>query len=244
MYIGMAGGRGAQSGIYTVKFHVPCVLGSEATAFRVDSSWKQACLLSVASIEIAGYTPTGAIGVVSCSDLKPLHAVTAATGSDQEAALIRTLSVRRDYRPPSRIPLRTTAAPQPTITAQLWVELELKVQPNAYLFDSSNPTLCSAWRLLLPWLVSYNRDEAPATPTSRVPELPRSPREERGGSPREARGGSEVRALEAVYASLKPETLGPLWEMDDGGEASSVGAGPGAFGLNAVPAAVIMKGEK
>lgn len=84
-------------------------------------------------------------------------------------------------------------------------------------------------------------------PTSRVPALPQGAASHEATtlqSPREARRGLEVRALEAVYASLKPATVEPLGEMSDGGVASSVGSGPGAFGLNAVPAAVVMKGEK
>lgn len=256
----MAGGRGAPPTIYNAKFHVPCVLGAEAKALPLDSSWTEARLVSVACIEIGGQTAAAAEAaapvVVSCSDLKPLHAVTDVNESDQGAAFIRTLAVRSDCRPRSRIARRTTSTSF-SVTAQLWVELEVKVRPNAHIFDTPNRALCSGWRLLLPWLVAYNREEAPMAPTSRVPALPQdlasrevsSPRgqEEQATtfqSPREARGGMQVRALEAVYASLKPTAVEPLWETNNGGVGSSVGPGPGAFGLNAVPAAVVMKGEE
>ena len=180
-------------------------------------------------------------------------------GSGKDTAFLRTLAVRTDCRPRSRIARRTSTATTPSlsVTAQLWIELEVKVRPNAHIFDALNPTLLPGCRLLLPWLVACNREEAPAIPTSRVPALRQglasrqvassSGQEEQATtlqSARQARGGLEVRALEAVYASLKPATVEPLGEMSDGSVASSVGSGPGAFGLNAVPAAVVMKGEK
>ena len=140
----MAGGRGAPPTIYNAKFHVPCVLGAEAKALPLDSSWTEARLVSVACIEIGGQTAAAAEAaapvVVSCSDLKPLHAVTDVNESDQGAAFIRTLAVRSDCRPRSRIARRTTSTSF-SVTAQLWVELEVKVRPNAHIFDTPNRCL-------------------------------------------------------------------------------------------------------
>ena len=92
--------------------------------------------------------------------------------------------------------------------------------------------------------MTYTRDEArapPAAATGEGADRHQQGKKSTDGVPGRNNGhkeGLEVRALEAVYASLKPAVGARL-----GLDSASVGPAPGASGLNAVPAAVVMKGR-
>ncbi|CAM9654655.1 unnamed protein product, partial [Ectocarpus sp. 13 AM-2016] len=204
---------------------------------------------------------------VACTGLEALHAIVS-----DDSVVVRSLSVR--FRNPSISPLRLKQQQQreqqqptvaacaattgseaggstapPTAPADLWAELDVSgVRANANV--CANPVLLASWRLLLPALVTYSRNEtsssasSPPTPTPPAAETPNG-----GGSPSVGKAtgvgsgrneGLEPRALDAVYASLRPGVKEQGW-TGDSSSAVAVGPAPGASGLNALPAAVVMK---
>lgn len=224
--------------------------------------WTRAVLLSPSSIKIiagdATTTTTTTAVLVSCSDIGPLYTITKAHANDKHksANYLSSLAVRLSRcstRPPvsplnrSRNPGcgATTAADAITsVSVDLWAELLVLVRPNTRIY--AHPSLRSAWQLMLPHLVLCNREDAPSIASAG----PAAALECTGAATTTTATQSstatnseavlQVRALEAVYASLKADT-----RRDSllGGDSSSVGPGPGASGLNALPAAVVMKGE-
>lgn len=255
----MGGTRVPLARTFSLNFYFPCLLsderGSDARALLLplDASWTKARLISSHSIEIAGRA-------VSCSDLEPLHTIAGGKGDGQGLAFLRSLAVRSNCTTPSASSgvadsgsssvscsgSRTDAVANNSTAAQIWAELDVEVRPKAHI--CANPILRPAWRLLLPWLITCTREEAPAMPTLSIAyppvETSASPAvqvKSRCANSSEDKG-FEVRALEAVYASLKPGEAGSVLR-EDGGADSSVGRGPGALGLNALPAAVVMIGK-
>ena len=247
----------------SLKLHIPVVLGAEGSF--TPGQWARANLNSATEISRCRASGGGHATPVPCSGIEPLYTVV----RDNNNVAVQSLLVRAGSPPASvsppqeRRPAATavvTAAPAAPFAApaDLWVELDVSgVRPDSFI--SSDPALLSAWRLLLPRLVTYAREEAVSP--QRVP-----PTQEAGGggegAARGREGGDrsgggdtpgfsggrrkkmlEARALEAVYASLKPtsERLG-LADEGAGDAGAAVGPAPGASGLNAVPAAVVMKG--
>eukprot|EP00903_Cladosiphon_okamuranus_P012127 g11378.t1 len=232
----------------SLSFHVPVILGAAEWSLTASApdEWGQANLNSASAISIgSGHTPP-----IPCSGIEALHAV---VGDDYAA--IRSLFVRctqapSSISPPAEPPSTATSAvateerpavptTRPaTAPADLWVELTVSnIRANSHI--SSNPALLSSWRLLLPLLVTYTREEARSPPSPAGADSERANQSKIGdgrSGPRDGHNkeGLEVRALEAVYASLKPET-------DERFSSACVGPAPGASGLNSLPAAVVIK---
>lgn len=229
----------------SLKFHIPVVLGAAewSPIASAPGHWREANLNSASEISSGSeHAPP-----IPCSGIEPLHAVL----GDGSVA-VRSLFVRCTPAPPSISPpaeqpstattaaaterrLTPTTTEPPTAPADLWVELTVSnVRANSHI--SSNPVLLSAWRLLLPSLVTCTREEAGSPPAPTADQhLQGKSAERKSGDGGGHKEGLEVRALEAVYASLKPAT-------DERFDSTCVGPAPGASGLNALPAAVVMKG--
>lgn len=150
---------------------------------------------------------------------------------------------------------------------EIWAELEIQVQPNVCI--CSNPAHWPAWRRLLPLLSTCTRDEVttggcPEFSVSEVLKLQPVSWQPLGEatdimsptrlllepSQRQSATGSKdkttpaVHALEEVYASLRPQAPQIPRIIRGGGQSSGVGPGPGVHGLNALPAAVVLKGKQ
>lgn len=221
-----------------LKFHLPCLFPDVVGPVSIDGAWNEARLLSATSIEVAGC-------VLSCSGLQPIHAVTEGS-ADDDAASIHNLAVRLQRSLPGN-DTSANLAPRTPLAAEAWAELAVKVRPNANV--CSNPVVRPAWRVLLPSLAVHTREGAPAMSplsspllTAPVPIAPAA-----AGESSKQKGVLEVRALEAVYASLN--LGGVVGRTREGGDhgmrgvCSAVGPGPGAAGLNALPVAVVIRGE-
>lgn len=223
----------------SLKFHLPVLLGAEwcPPSSAPGPAWTEANLNSASEIS----TSSGRSQPVPCSGIDYLHTILGDEAVAVKSLLVRCSPAPSSISPPEHspatatatatgdggsVPVRTPAAP-----ADLWVELSVSnVRANSHI--SVDPVLLSAWRLLLPSLVTHTRDEA-RSPAAAQGE--RAAQEEMQKSGDRHKDVSEVRALEAVYASLKPATDARL-------DSACVGPAPGASGLNAVPAAVVMKG--
>lgn len=245
-----------------------------------EANLTSACEIEISSTSISTSTRSNGIDnstPVSCSGLGPLHTIIR-----DEAVTVRVLAVRPRYPSPSvsdtRISPQTaptadtgttngTAPPAPSpapvassstlpllmTPADLWAELDVSnVRPHAHI--SASPSLLPAWRLLLPSLVTYTREEAQAPAPAPAPAAAaaapageRATQDQKGGKAG-CNGGHkevpEVRALEALYASLYSWNGRVRCGGDAGAAGAAVGPAPGASGLNSVPAAVVMKGVR
>ncbi|CAM9724626.1 unnamed protein product [Ectocarpus sp. 12 AP-2014] len=203
---------------------------------------------------------------VACTGLEDLHAVVS-----DDSVVVRSLSVRfrnpsispllrlqqqqQQQQPTVAACAATTGSEAgertapPAAPADLWAELDVSgVRANANV--CANPVFLSSWRLLLPRLVTHSRNEASSSvPSPPTPIPPEAETPNGGGSPSVGNGtgvgsgrneGLELRALDAVYASLKTGVKVQRWTADSS-SAVAVGPAPGASGLNALPAAVVMK---
>lgn len=234
----------------SLKFHVSISLRAE---WSPTGQWSEANLNSASEISSgSGHSPP-----VPCSGIEPLHAVLGDDSVAVQSLFVRCAPASSSISPPQQRPTSTatasaaaaategrgTTAPPtgpPAAPADLWVELKVSnVRANSQI--STSPALLSAWRLLLPSLVTYTRAEARSPASAAADQDRQGKTSDDGDSGRNGghKDGLEVRALEAVYASLKPAADARL-RLDS---ACCVGPAPGASGLNAVPAAVVMKGN-
>ncbi|CAN0031506.1 unnamed protein product, partial [Ectocarpus sp. 4 AP-2014] len=249
-----------------LQLHVPFLLQHvERYSAAAVAGWCAAHLNTATTMSFRTTTTTTTTSEldppVPCTGLEALHAVVS-----DDSVVVRSLSVR--FRSPSITPLRlqqqqptdaacavttgseagASTAP-PTAPADLWAELDVSgVRANANI--CANPVLLASWRILLPKLVTHSRNEASSSASS--PPTPIPPGAETpngGGSPSVGKAtgvgsgrneGLELRALDAVYASLKPGVKERGW-TGGSSSAAAVGPAPGASGLNALPAAVVMK---
>lgn len=270
--------RGPSTTVY-LKVHLSFLLREGADCS--DETWTEADLNKDATI-ISVSRVSGGSGEacpVSCAGLAPLRTILLDARVTARALLVRRSSGYISQPQRSQSPTtaagtehragEATATSAPSAApAELWAELQVSdVRPNAHI--SANPALLPAWRLLLPHLVTYEREEAPlpgkwmlasdaAAPLAAAQEAAptgRQAADDQGGadSARLGQNGSpEVRALDGVYASLKSaERWGGAEgvRMAGAGDAvaaaaAAIGPAPGASGLNAVPAAVVMKGGR
>lgn len=260
----MGATRGRPWSSTLIKFHFPCRIAyvgasrqdetrahdNEKLSLDDIACWTEARLLSPGSIElVAGHS---AAVTASCSGVEPLHAITTARASDGKASAVylKSLAVRLSRCSAGSSPSQrnsgsgpgcggaiTTAVDDTLVSVDLWAELQVLVRRNTHI--CADPALRHAWRLILPHLVSGNREDAPVI----VSAEPAAALECTGASSQvpSSEAGRQIRALEAVYASLKADTRrGSLVN----GEDSALGPGPGASGLNALPAAVVLKGKR
>jgi len=241
--------RGPPSTV-SLKFHIPVVLGAEC-CFLTPGQWARASLSSGGAIS---FLASGHAATILCSGIDPLYSIVRDDNVTVNRLLVRSCSMPASIAPPQRpSAVAVTAAPgaPSPAPADLWVEVNVAgVRPNSCI--SSTPTLLPAWRLLLPRLVTYTLEEAPqriARPPAAAEDGGRAAQAQEGdkvGSTPGVNGGhkkvSEARALEAVYASLKPTSSRLGFEEEGAEGAAGVGRAPRASGLNAVPSAVVMKG--
>lgn len=251
----MGGKRRLLPSTCLLKLHLPCTLSdvpydyAKAVGCPADESWIDARFIgSGSSLEIAGPMTTAA---VTCHGLEALYALIQDTNS-QASTVLRYSAVRfppsaRKFLSDGHGPALEVAAFLPPRTAQLWAELEVKVTPNAHL--CSSPGLRATWRVLLPWLVTCTRAQAPTAPTASNSALSsdaagfgRTPNNSSSTSHAE-KTRMQVLALEAVYSSLEPGTTVPFMAEVESAT-SAVEPGSEASGLNALPTAVVMKGKE
>ncbi|CAN0055663.1 unnamed protein product, partial [Ectocarpus fasciculatus] len=250
-----------------LKLQIPFLVQHAERSSGAAAGWGEAHLSTATTISFRTSTTSSTSDQgppVTCTGLEALHAVVS-----DDSVVVRSLSVRF-RKNPCITPLRhqqqqqqqqstaaaCAAAPgseaggstaPPTAPADLWAELDVSgVRANACV--CANPALLASWRLLLPRLVSHARNEAsssaslPPTPTPQA-ETPKGGAPSVGKAPGVGSGrneGLELRALDAVYASLKPGVDEQRWRGDSSSAATAVGPAPGAWGLNALPAAVVM----
>lgn len=269
-----------------LKFHLSFLLSEATTEKLDFNSWAEARLISATSIEISFGHRAEVVEVISCFELEALHAVTQgptsqgaasiccfvadgrSQGTAQTSSCWSCCSSQRSSITPPMCTVVAAASAGPAAAAEvvrlargrskavhLWAEVEIKVWPTAHIWAESL-TLRPAWRLLLPRLARYTREEAPTMASSTSPlrltekaATTATPTPTSGyrinigiNSTADARDGKQTRALDAVYASLKPRIVETL-AVEDGEQSSAVGPGPGASGLNALPAAVVVKGK-
>lgn len=243
-----------------VKFHFRCFLFDDADT-PLSQDWTEVGLATGRSIEIAGRH-------VSCPSIESLHAITTSAG-DLGAAVLCFLGVRLlqtralsafvgdlcSITEPSHVAAGSAAAVaknQLGLEVELLAELEVQVRPGARICPTAEKW--PAWRCLLPSLSAYARQEVTAsglqlppplqspTTTSTMVETIRPHEPTRRENTKKALAGH---SLEEVYSSLKPQAPQVVVEDGDGrGERPAVGPGPGACGLNALPAAVLIKGKQ
>lgn len=233
----------------SLKLHVPITLGAGwSPTASSPGQWTEANLNSASEIS----SGTGHAPRIPCSGIEPLHAVLVDGAVALQSLLVRCTVASSSISPPAQRSTTTATAAgrsapptrPPAAPAELWVELTVSnVRANSHI--SANPALVSAWRLLLSSLVTYTREEARSRAAAVAGDTGEQVhRGEQGngsdGKPGHNSGRKEVleaRALEAVYASLKPAADATSFDS------ACVGPAPGASGLNAVPAAVVMKGK-
>lgn len=244
----------------SLKFNIPVDLGAECGSLT-PGEWVRSSLSSAGGISCPA---SGHPAPIPCSGIDPLYSIVRDDSVAVKSLFVRSCSLSASISPPKERPpaaavtatgrpAAEAAAPAapPAAPADLWVELDVSgVRPNSCI--SSDPALLSAWRLLLPKLVTYTLGDAPQriAPQAAAEDggLGAQAQEgDKGGSTPGVSGGKkllEARALEAVFASLKSTSarLGLAEEDAGGAPVAGVGPAPGASGLNAVPAAVVMKG--
>lgn len=261
--------HGSRGLIVRVNFQFRCLLSGavgDDISLYVPQAWTEARLIpsSRNTLEIAGRP-------ITCPAAEPLHVITT-VAADQGAAVVHYLGVRRpplEAGSPSRDQHLgtpgTAAGKQADVEAELLAELDVPMIPGA----SISPTTTEqwpAWQSLLPCLSAYSRGttamDRTLTTLLQVPDRTSvyntnmistivhkaRPQQQRSAPPKSTVLGKKKKpaghALDAVYASLKPQAPRIVVEVGgDRGGTSVVGPGPGACGLNAVPAAVMIKGK-
>lgn len=246
-YRGMGSTSGLSSRVVRLNFHLPCVLsndGSKQQAHLPLRTWTDSQLTSGKSIEINGST-------VPCSNIEPIKTISSQRG-DGPVALRRfsvrhwrgTTGERADQLPPDEAAQRV----------EVWAELDVRVRPNQHIYTI--PSEKTAWRCMLPCLsASKTRvDAAPLTAsqfesafnriTSTWEEV--SPHEgtKAAAAIKSTKKKPAVHALESLYASLGPRSVGSIGSLDLHTEPTGAGVEAGACGLNSIPTVVVRKGEQ